>query len=166
MASIELNLLSDYLEQADLAALERALTDVGSPPLGLDETSDAELLDGNIDDDDLSVILDRLDQHDASCDIYVPSAFEETYNIGGYHIGSAPTLLLVLDELRDEIIVDDGDEEAVAELADEYDHTVGFQEDEAPDAYEMKEVQLGSVWKLLRDGALEAIERRTCLVLR
>ena len=129
MASIEIGPLSQYLDDEELAVINRAFTeaDIG---LDVDEEADLRLLEGKIDEDIFADFLDRLDAQGVGCDIYVPGDFEELIEAGGYTIGSAQALMLALDEMRDDLVSEESEEEE--EEAGEDFEEFDADEDETP----------------------------------
>jgi hypothetical protein len=101
-----------------------------------------------LDDDVLSEFLDRLDASDAAAEIYLPIEFEDVLEIAGLRIGSAPVLLDVLEELKDELDVE-AEEEEEDEDDDDYD-----------DPHTIVVAQLKQAWKLFLAGAQAALERK------
>ena len=56
--------------------------------------------------------LNAVDDDSAVCDFYLPVEFEEVVEVGDFKIGSAPSLLAALDDMRDEIFSDADDDDA------------------------------------------------------
>lgn len=170
MASIELSPIQDHFEEDLVQELEEALADADASPLDVDEDAESILLDSDIDDDLIAEIMDRLEMHDAAADIYVPPDFEEVFEIGGYRIASAHMLTLVLQEMRDELFLDDDEEDGAAdELDDEYDYgeenTGAADDGDVEEPFEFKEKQLRHVWRLLHSGARVCVKRGVCLFI-
>ena len=106
---------------------------------------------GDSDDDALSDFLDRLEAHDAACEIYLPVEFEGRIEVAELRVGSATVLLEVLEELKDELAIDEDEDE---------------EEEELDEADEILAAKAKHVWKVLFDGAQAAVDRHLCLHLR
>lgn len=180
MATLELGTLSDKLDEDDLAVLlEEYQSQTDGGPLDIDDVAERAVLDNGIDDDIFVDFLDKLEANEASADVYLPTDFEEIFEVGELRVGSAHALLLVLENLREDFAAEDEDEEEVEIEEDEEafvedddamafdgdddtDETEGlFGDDESP--IEMKEVQLRHIWKLMYQGAKTSIRRGLCL---
>ena len=150
MAEIEIMPLGERLSDEEIVELTKAITELGSPklPEGADDNS-TTVADG-IDDDVLTEFLDRLEAHDIACEIYLPVEFDGRCEVAQMRVGSAPQLVEVLEEMKDELFTDDEDAEEDEE-AEELDDV----EEEAA----ILEGKLRVVWKLLYAGAKAAIER-------
>ena len=164
MASIEIGPLSQYLDDEELAVINRAFTeaDIG---LDVDEEADLRLLEGKIDEDIFADFLDRLDAQGVGCDIYVPGDFEELIEAGGYTIGSAQALMLALDEMRDDLVSEESEE--AEEAGEEFD----ADEDESrfsggsAEAVHIQESVLRHLWKTLYKGARTSARDKVCLFI-
>ena len=182
MATLELSTLSDKLDEDDLAVLlaeYETQTDAG--PLDIDEVAEQAVLDNGIDDDIFVDFLDKLEANDASADVYLPTDFEEIFEVGELRVGSAHALLLVLENLREDFAAEDEEEPPEAEVEEdeepfvaEDDETLAFEDEEDEEATEglfgddespteIKEEQLRHIWKLMYQGAKAAIRRGLCL---
>jgi hypothetical protein len=176
MAAIELSPISEHLSDDEVDKLELALAEAKASPLDVDEQAQTVLLDGDIDDDLFAELLDRLELHDANCDIYVPPDFEEVISVGEYRIGSAHMLLLVLEELKDELFVEGLDEvegvEGVEEDEEEEEEESDYEE-EGPllddeigaSTFDFKEKQMRLLWKLMQLGAKTCVKQGVCMFL-
>jgi hypothetical protein len=147
MADIEIMPLGDRLDDEEIAELAGALEKLGAPQLPKASEELATTVTEGLDDDVLSEFLDRLEAHDAACDIYLPIEFDGRVEIGKVRVGSAPALLDLLEEMRDEIFADEDEDDL--EEDDDYDEDA-----------EILEVQLRRVWKVLHDAVSMAVERR------
>lgn len=137
MAVIEIQPLTERLSDEEIEELADALETVGAPRL-LRSTEGNELtLAEGIDEDVLDELLDRLEEHDAACEIYLPAEFDGRVAVGDMMVGSVSSLVDALEVLRDELA---GDED------DDGDSTV-------------EAAKLRKIWKLLHDGANEALDR-------
>lgn len=154
MAEIELGPLTDRLSDDEINDLRARMERMGAPKLPeVDDKESAGVGDG-IDDDVLTEFLDRLDGHDAAAEIYLPVEFEGAIEIADLRVGSAPFLLDVLDELKDELIAEDEDED---------------EEDEDDDDDEDRRIhgrELKRAWKLFFEGATAAVERKLPMHVR
>jgi hypothetical protein len=176
MAVLELISLTDHLDDLEIGTVREVLEEVGSAPLDLDSTAEPAVLHAGLDDDIFMDFVDRLAALEASADIYLPSDFEDTFSAGDYVIGSAHSLLLALESLRDEFSVEDDDEDfeedADGELAgedvDALDTLDGESDDDPYDAdgEELKDDHLRLIWKSLQRGAQSGIKQGLCLRLK
>ena len=171
MATLELSPLAEHIDDADIERLRAALSEIQAGQLDLDDDAEVVLLERDLDDILVAEVLDRLDVSDAASDIYVPAEFEDTIEIAGMRFGSTNTLLLALDDLKEELVIDEDDEEP-ADGEYEIDE---FGDDSAEDPleapaeegqFELKEQQLHHIWRLLYSGANASINNRVCLVIK
>ncbi len=179
MATVELTTLSDRLEDQELADLVAAYEDLGVGPLDIDDVAEQAVLDNGIDDDIFADFLDQLEANDAAADIYLPSDFEEVFVAGEHRIGSAHSLILVLENLRDDFAADEDDDNELEEDKDagpglgeddeffegDDDNDPDGSSDESDGSVGMKEEQLRHVWRTLNQGAKAAIRRGLCLFI-
>lgn len=159
MAEIEIGPLADRLADDELAELKKKLEKVGAL-LG-DEDDGGKTTVASVDGAVLLEFLDRLDAYDVACEIYLPMDFEGRVEVGDYRVGSAPALLEVLEEMKDELAPEDDDEDEDADADDEDDEDE--EEDEEDDDYsamKLVEEKLRRLWKVVYDGAQTAVERR------
>jgi len=98
----------------------------------------------------LTEFLDRLEAHDAACEIYLPVEFEGRIEVGEMRVGSAAALLEALEEMKDELAIDEDEDE---------------EEEEEVEFDDLLDAKLKHVWKLLYDGAQAAIDRHMALML-
>ncbi len=165
MAEIEIGPLADRLADEELAELWKKLEKLGAPKPPDEDDAGATriaIVDGAV----LVEFMDRLDAYDLACDIYLPVEFEGRVEVADYRVGSAPALLEILEELKDELDLDeDADEE---EDGDDEDDDEDEDEDEDDDYGDMKliETKLRQLWKLVYDGTQTAIDRRLPLYLK
>jgi hypothetical protein len=110
MAEIEIGPLSDRLSEEELKDLAAALERIGAPmlPQGDDAHSSAV---GDVDEDVLTEFLDRLEAHDAACEVYLPVEFDGRVEVADLRVGSAVQLLEVLDEIKDDLEIDEDEED-------------------------------------------------------
>jgi hypothetical protein len=153
MAEIEIGPLGERLSDEEIVELANGLEQLGAPRLPK-AASDEAVPVGDVEDDVLSEFLDRLEAHDAACEIYLPVEFEGRVEVGDLRVGSAVHLLEVLDEMKDELAIDEEDEEE-----EEGDDEEGYEEDA------LLEPKLRHVWKLLFEGAQAAVDRHLPLLL-
>ena len=171
MASLELTPLSEHLDNDEIEALTGALAETGIGPLDIDEDGDPIVLDSALDDDIFADFLDRLAANEASCDIYVPSEFEDAVEVAGHKVGSAHALMLVLESMKEDFFVEDEDDDAeaeevevagdFAELEDEDEASVFEAGSEA--AIELKDEELRKMWRQMYRGAKSAVARKLAL---
>lgn len=151
MAHVEIGPLSDRLDENEIKELARALKRLsGQLPKPGDEGS-GRIGDG-IDEDVMAEFLDRLEANDMACEIYLPSEFDGRVEIGELRVGSAPALLDVLEEIKDDLDIEDEDD-----VDDEPDD-----DEDADETYEemgLIEEQLRDLWKLFHKAATLAVER-------
>lgn len=171
MASLELTPLSEHLDDDEIEALMGALSETGAGPLHMDDEGDPIVIDNALDDDIFADFLDRLEANEASCDIYVPSEFEDAVEVAGHKVGSAHALMLVLESMREDFFVEDGDdddeleEDEVASNFDDMDE----EEDETvydtggASAIELKDEELRKMWRQMYRGAKSAVARKLAL---
>jgi hypothetical protein len=184
MATLELTTLADHLEDEDLATMEKALAEAGSAPLDIDETAEGVVLDGSLDDAIFTDFLDRLDANEISADIYLPTDFEECFDVADLRIASAHALVVALENMREDFFAEDEQEEAGEAEEDEEDKEENegeedyeglddddedeeeglFSDDEG--AEEIKEEHLRHIWKMMYKGARTAIKKGLCLVVK
>ncbi|MFH1131922.1 MAG: hypothetical protein V1754_11345 [Pseudomonadota bacterium] len=117
MAELRLLSLEESLNADQFQRLLKFLADHGVgelPPEGDDLD-----LDDALSEDQLADFMDRLEAHDAACDIYLPVEFEETIKIGERTVGSVYSLVVALEEVREELDLEgEGDELADDEIRD------------------------------------------------
>ncbi len=145
MAEIELGPLSDRLSEDEIKELAGALEKLGAPGLPRTDDSHASSV-GDIDDDVLTEFLDRLEAHDAACEVYLPVEFDGRVEVAELRVGSAMQLLEVLDEIKDDLAIGDDDEE---EEPDEDDDDYG----------EVLQTQLRECWRAFYAGCNATLER-------
>jgi hypothetical protein len=162
MATVELGSLSQHLEEDEVQLIRKALRK--NDVVVEDGDHDTVIIAKNLDSDVVADFLDRLDAHEASADIYVPAEFDGVVKAGKYKIGSAPALVHVLEEMKEELLAEDdedeedddgdedGDDDEVAEEKDEED------EYEATGSLRMKDDQLRGLWRVLFKAASQAAD--------
>jgi len=180
MATLEITPLSSCLDDEDSEALVQMLEENGASPLDIDESAESSVIHSQLDDDILVDFLDRLEASEASAEIYLPVDFEDTFELGEHRFGSAHALLLALGSLRedfgieedDEDLEEDDDPEFVEDDVEPFDTLSGedsdehsfFSDDEG--AEEMKDDHLRLIWRVMKQGALDAIRKGLCLRVR
>jgi hypothetical protein len=180
MADIDVGPLTDSLEDDEITELGKDLEKLGVKKLPSGDASNAATL-ATLDDDVLQELLDRLDDYDAACDIYVPAEFEGQVDAGDYKVGSIVALLDALEEVREELALDedgeneeededeDEDEDDDDEDEDDDDDDVSDDDEEAEEEYakraEMEE-RVKRAWQKVRAGAQAARQRQLSLFLR
>lgn len=170
MASLELSPLSEHFDDDQIAAVEAALAEADSSPLDIDEDADVQLVAGDLDDALFAEFMDLLDKAEAKCDVYVPPDFENTIELDDYVVGSAPTLLLALEDLREELEIEsvDDDEEEIDEDSEFED--LDEDEDSFADDYEafddLRGPEMKRMWELMYKSARACVRRGVCLFVR
>ncbi len=154
MAEIEIGPLSERLSDEEIGDLRKRLDRLGAPKLPTADDHAGGKGDHHVDSEALEELLDRLDEHEAACEIYLPVEFDGRAEVGGWRIGSAPLLLEVLDEVKDEL-----------DLEEEDDDDEEIDDDVAVVDHATRKSELVRAWKLLYAGAQQAIEQRLPLLL-
>ncbi len=149
MAELEIGPLTDRLADDEIQELCKQMEKLGAPPLPRIDITQATMIDDEVDDEVLGEFLDSLDAHDCAAEIYLPVEFEGIVEVAGLRVGSAPTLLDVLQEVKDELDIEEAEEDEDAEEDD----------DEDEDGL-MSEAALREVFKTFVDGAQAAIDRK------
>jgi hypothetical protein len=168
MATVELGSLSQHLDEEEVQAIRKALRkhDVTIE----DGDHDTVIVARDLDPDVVADFLDRLDAHDVSADIYVPAEFDGVVKAGKYKIGSAPALVHVLEEMKEELLAEDEEDEDEDEADDEDDEYED--EDDEDDEYEaagslkFKDDQLRGLWRVLFKAASEAADGGSVLFVK
>ncbi len=170
MATLELGTLSEHLENDQVKAVQRALAESGAPGLAVDDHAEAIVLDRDLDDDVLVNFFDRLDANDASADIYLPIDFEEVLDVNGMRVGSAHSLILVLESLKEDFFVeeeeDEEEEEEEAEYEEDEDEEGGELFEAEDDEPEVKDDRLRHIWRVIHKGAKTSVRKNLCLFVR
>ena len=169
MATVELGSLSQHLEDDEVASILKALKrhDVEFTP----GDSDTLVVAKNLDDDIVADFLDRLDAHEASADLYVPVEFDGVVKAGGFRVGSAPHLVTVLEEMKEELLAEDDDEDEDDEDDDEDDDDYEDEDeddddDESSRSLRLKDEHMRALWKLLFKAAADAASGGTVLFVK
>ncbi len=145
MAEIEIGPLSDRLSEDEINELRGALDRIGAPALPQSDESHARPV-GDVDDEVLTEFLDRLEAHDAACEVYLPVEFDGRVEVADLRVGSAMQLLEVLDEIKDDLAIPEDEEE---EEPDEDDDEYG----------EVLQSQLRECWRAFYAGCNATLER-------
>jgi hypothetical protein len=157
MAEIELAPLSHRLDEDEVKALGRLLSEAGAPTLEKADEHASHTIAARLSEEALTEFLDRLDAHDLGAEIYIPVEFEGRVTIGDFRVASSQALLDVLEEMREELNVDTEEEDEDEEDEDE---------DEDEDEGTVIEAQLRHIWHLVSDGVTESIEKNLPLHLQ
>ncbi len=169
MAILELSPLGDHLEEPELTLLQSKLDELEAGPLEIDDEGESIVLSRDIEDGALAEVLDLLDANSAASDLYLPTEFEDTFEIEGLRVGSAATLLNALEELKEDIDVDEGSEDELDEEQFDNDNFEPdepvFSDDSGFDQAELKNAQLQHIWKLLYGGAQQCLDKKIGLFL-
>jgi hypothetical protein len=163
MATIALGPLSQFLDDAEIKDLMKALKKVGVAALPDSDEAGGQIAD-DLDEDVFVDFLDRLDAEEAAADLYLPVEFEGVVEVGGIRVGSAPSLLDILDEIKDDLDVagdddDDDDDDGGDDDDDDDDDGYEADDDDDDDDLRLKERQLRLCWKSLQTGATAAVAR-------
>jgi hypothetical protein len=153
MAEIEIGPLTDRLSDDEIADLKARMERMGAPKLPDGDEKEVASVGDGLDDDVLVEFLDRLDGHDVAAEIYLPVEFDGAVEVADLRVGSAPALLDVLEELKDELTAEDEDEEEEEDEEDDEEARVHGRE-------------LRRAWKLFHDGAQAAVERQLPLHIK
>ena len=169
MATVELGSLSAHLDDEEVQAIRKALRkhDVTIE----DSDHDTVIVARDLDPDVVADFLDRLDAHEASADIYLPAEFDGVVKAGGYKVASAPALVHVLEEMKEELLAEDDEDEDEDEGDDDEEDDEDYEEEEE-DEYESsgslryKDDQLRGLWRVLMKAASEAAEHGSVLFVK
>ena len=145
MAEIEIGPLSNRLSEDEISELRGALERLGAPALPPTDESHARPV-GDVDDEVLTEFLDRLEAHDAACEVYLPVEFDGRVEVADLRVGSAVQLLEVLDEIKDDLAIEDDEDEEPSDEEDEDYSTV-------------LTVQLRECWRAFYAGCNATLER-------
>jgi hypothetical protein len=169
MATVELGSLSQHLEDDEVSAILKALkrNDIEFTP----NDADTVIVAKNLDDDVVADFLDRLDAHEVSADMYLPVEFDGVVKAGNFRVGSAPHLVTILEEMKEELLAEDDDEDEDEEYDDDEDEDDDYEEEEDDDeddarAIGLKDEQMRGLWKLLFKAAADAATGGTVLFVR
>ena len=150
MAEIEIGPLSDRLSDEEIKELAGALEKLGAPTLPRTDESHATTV-GDVDDDVLTEFLDRLEAHDAACEVYLPVEFDGRVEVADLRVGSAVQLLEVLDEIKDDLEIDEDEEE---------------DDDDEDDYGAVLNGQLRECWRAFYAGCNATLERHLPLHIK
>lgn len=168
MASIELSPLSEHFDADVIAAIEKALSEADSSPLDVDDAADVQLVAGDLDDELFAEFMDLLDKSEAKCDVYVPPDFENVIEVDEYKIGSAPMLILALEDLKEELEIDAEGEQVETDVED-FDELEEEEEDDDSEFETYEDVrgpEMKRMWELMYASAKACIRQGTCLFVR
>jgi hypothetical protein len=147
MAEIEIGPLSNRLSEEEINELRGALEKLGAPALPQSDESHARPV-GDVDDEVLTEFLDRLEAHDAACEVYLPMDFDGRVEVADLRVGSAMQLLEVLDEIKDDLAIEDDEDDEERD------------EEEADDDYgNVLQSQLRECWRAFYAGCNATLER-------
>lgn len=153
MAEIEIGPLTDRLSDEEITDLSSEMEKLGAAPLPHADDTAAAAVGGGLDDSVLGEFFDLLEVHDVAAEIYLPVEFEGSVEVAHLRVASAPVLLEVLDEIKDDLEIDEDDTDAE-------------EPDEADADRRLLEAQLRQVWKLFYSGAQVAMERHLPLHIK
>jgi hypothetical protein len=154
MAEIELAPLSHRLEEDEIRALQKKLSEAGVPSLGRIDEHASHTVASRLSEDAVTEFLDRLDAHDLGAEIYLPIEFEGRFEVGDYRVASAQALADVLEEMREELGVEEEEE-----YEDEDDEEEEDEDEDDEDDDSVIEAQLRHVWQLMTDAASASMEK-------
>jgi hypothetical protein len=154
MAELEIGPLTDRLSDEEITDLASEMEKLGASPLPHADDTAATTVGGGLDDSVLGEFFDLLEVYDVAAEIYLPVEFEGSVEVAHLRVASAPLLLDVLEEIKDDLGIDEdeADEDEVDE--DEVDEAEDDDEDRR-----LLEAHLRQVWKLFYSGAQVALER-------
>ena len=170
MATVELGSLSQHYEDDEVSLILKALkrNDVEFTP----NDADTVIVAKNLDDDVVADFLDRLDAHEASADMYLPVEFDGVVKAGNFRIGSAPALVTILEEMKEELLAEDDEDDDEDEDEDEDDDDYEDEDeddeddDESSRSIRLKDEQMRALWKLLFKAAGDAASGGTVLFVK
>ncbi len=168
-AKIEIAPLTDRLTEDEVAELTKALTKAGIGKLPKGDATNSLTVARGLESAVLTEFIDRLETGDVAADIFLPIEFDGVIEAGDNRVASLQTLVDVLDEMKDDLGIDDDEDDEDADPAadddDEDEEAVeASDEDDEDDDYRsspstLVEKQLRKVWKIFREGAEDALDR-------
>jgi hypothetical protein len=164
MSEIELAPLSHRLDDDEIKLLGKRLKDLGVTEFERGDDSLGHTIAARISEEALTEFLDRLDAHDLGAEIYLPIEFDGRVSVSDYRIASAQALADVLEEMKEELGVDEKDD-----YEDEEDEEEGAskgKDEEDEEEGTVIEAQLRTIWQLVSDGVVEAIDKKLPLHLQ
>src|SRR5579862_5802120 len=169
MATVELGSLSQHLDDEEVLTIRKALRkhDVTIE----DGDHDTVIVARDLDPDVVADFLDRLDAHDVSADIYLPAEFDGVVKAGKYKVASAPALVHVLEEMKEELLAEDEEDEDEDEEEGDEDEDDEYEDDEDDDyeaagSLKFKDDQLRGLWRVLFKAASEAADGGSVLFVK
>jgi hypothetical protein len=169
MASLELGPLSNFLEEEEIRTIHGVLEDHGAPHFK-DGDDDSHLIEASLDEDLLADFMDQLEANEAGCEYYLPVEFEDVLDAAGYRVGSAHALLLALANMRDDMGIDEDDDDEIDDDADSEDYDEmddgAVDIDDEPSAIDLKDQHMRHLWRAFHRGATAAITRNLVLVVQ
>ncbi len=167
MAALELCPISEHLEDSDIEKLVARLKESDVDNIEFNDDGEAVPLEQTYDDDVFVDFWDQLDANEVACEVYLPLEFEDVIEVEGRRYGSAHALLIVLANMKEDMFLDDDDEdssEAIEDVDDELeefdDYGAGDDEQFASDEInpiEVKDEQMRRVWRVMHKGAKAAV---------
>ena len=169
MATVELGSRSQHLDDEEVLTIRKALRkhDVTIE----DGDHDTVIVARDLDPDVVADFLDRLDAHDVSADIYLPAEFDGVVKAGKYKVASAPALVHVLEEMKEELLAEDEEDEDEDEEEGDEDEDDEYEDDEDDDyeaagSLKFKDDQLRGLWRVLFKAASEAADGGSVLFVK
>lgn len=174
MALLEIAALSEHFTDEEIGLLAKSLLEVvNDDDVELPLDGESMVLEGSIDDDNLVDFQDKLDANEANATVYLPIDFEDIIEIGEHRFGSLGSLLLVLDNLKQDFYIDTDDVFEENSMDDETEDDFDITNEESVDYYagdnsptEMKDGQLRAIWQMMYQGAQSSTESGLCLFVR
>ena len=114
MPELKLVPLENLLSKQDREKLMQELQELNVLELPAEE-DDGEEIEEILEDEQYADFLDRLDALDIAATVYLPVAFDGTFDVGDHTIGSGLTLLEALEEPED----DEDEDELILEVIGE-----------------------------------------------
>lgn len=159
MASVEVGMLHARLSEDEIAELMATIkaADLGRLPKP-DESAGGLVAEG-LDEDVMDEFMDRLDGNDVAADIYLPLDFEGSWEAVDLRLASLYNLQEVLEAIAEDLDIETDEDE------DEDDEEAEEEEDSFESEMELLEERLRHVWRVMFDGAQQALESGLCLII-
>jgi hypothetical protein len=164
MAKIELGPLSQFLDDGEIKELMKALKKVGVNDLPKSDEAGGKVGD-ELDDDVWTDFRDRLEAEDVGADLYLPVEFDGVIEVAGLKVASAPVLIDILDDIKDDLDVDPEEDEDADDDDDEDEEHEEEEEDDDEDL-RLKEKLMKQVWRSLHTGVKSAVDRELPLFVK
>jgi len=172
MATVELGSLTQHLDDDEINQLVKVLKrhDIEVSQSARAD-ADTVVVAKDLDDDVVADFLDRLDAHEAAADIYLPAEFDGVVKAGNYKVGSAPVLVNILEEMKEELLAEDeededDDDDYGEDEDDDYEEEDDDDDEEDSRSIRLKDEQMRGLWKLLYKAAADASSGGTVLFVK